>query len=90
MGWAPVPDLGWGRRPKLHGMQAVAVVIGLAVPGRPIRSLVVEDRSADGVRDRTGPEPRRSAMGPQPAGKRRTTAGMNGHRTFGATAGRST
>jgi hypothetical protein len=31
--------------------------IGLAVPGRPIRSLVAEDRSAGGVRDRTGPEP---------------------------------
>jgi hypothetical protein len=27
------------------------------VPGRPIRSLVAKDRSADGVRDRTGPEP---------------------------------
>jgi hypothetical protein len=26
--------------------------------GRPIRSLVAEDRSAAGVRDRTGPEPR--------------------------------
>src|SRR5215211_5040030 len=31
--------------------------IGLAVPGRPSRSLVAEDRSAAGVRDRTGPEP---------------------------------
>ena len=31
--------------------------IGLAVPGRPIRSLVAVDRSADGVRDQTGPEP---------------------------------
>jgi hypothetical protein len=31
--------------------------IGLAVPGRPIRSLVAEDRSAAGVRDRTEPEP---------------------------------
>jgi hypothetical protein len=31
-------------------------VIGLAVPGRPIRSLVAEDRSATGVRDQ-GPEP---------------------------------
>ena len=28
-----------------------------AVPGRPIRSLVAEDRSAEGVRDRTEPEP---------------------------------
>jgi hypothetical protein len=27
------------------------------MPGRPIRSLVAEDRSAVGVRDRTGPEP---------------------------------
>ena len=31
--------------------------IDLAVPGRPIRSLVAEDRGAGGVRDRTGPEP---------------------------------
>jgi hypothetical protein len=23
LGWAPVPDLQWGRRPKLHGMQGV-------------------------------------------------------------------
>jgi hypothetical protein len=23
LGWAPAPDLGWGRRPKLHGMQGV-------------------------------------------------------------------
>jgi hypothetical protein len=31
----------------------VEACIGLAVPGRPIRSLVAEDRSAEGVRDRT-------------------------------------
>jgi hypothetical protein len=35
----------------------VEACIGLAVPGRPIRSLVAEDRSAGGVRDQTGPEP---------------------------------
>jgi hypothetical protein len=29
----------------------------LAVPGRPLWSLVAEDRSAGGVRDQTGPEP---------------------------------
>jgi hypothetical protein len=23
LGWPPVPDLRWGRRPKLHGMQGV-------------------------------------------------------------------
>jgi hypothetical protein len=34
-----------------------AAVIGLSWPGRPIRSLVAEDRNARGVRDRTGPEP---------------------------------
>jgi hypothetical protein len=28
--------------------------IGLAVPGRPTGSVVAEDRSAGGVRDRTG------------------------------------
>jgi hypothetical protein len=63
-------------------------VIGLAVPGRPIRSLVAENQSADGVRDRTGLGPLRSALGPQPAGKRRTTARMSGHRTFVGIAGR--
>jgi hypothetical protein len=33
-GWAPVPDLGRRRRPKLHGMQGVKVNIGLW-PGDP-------------------------------------------------------
>ena len=32
-------------------------MIGLAAPGWPNRSLVAEDRSAEGVRDQTGPEP---------------------------------
>jgi hypothetical protein len=41
---------------SMYGMQVVEARIGLAVPGRPIRSLVAEDRSAGGVRDRTGPE----------------------------------
>jgi hypothetical protein len=36
VGWAQIPDLGWGRKPKLHGMQGVKARIGLAVPGRPI------------------------------------------------------
>jgi hypothetical protein len=46
-------------------------LIGLAVPGRPIRSLVAEDRSAEGVRDQTGPGTlRRSVLGPQPTGYR--------------------
>jgi hypothetical protein len=53
------------------------------------RSLVAEDRSAEGVRDQTGPDPR-SVLGPQPNGEPRTTAGRSGHRTFGKTAGRST
>ena len=39
----------------------VQASIGLAVPGRPIRSLVAEDRSAGGVRDHTGPEAVRAA-----------------------------
>jgi hypothetical protein len=39
------------------------VVIGLAVPGRPIRSLVAEDRSAGGVRDPQD-RPPRSVLGP--------------------------
>jgi len=40
-----------------HGRRQLSTDIGLAVPGRPIRSLVAEDRSAGGVRDRAGPEP---------------------------------
>jgi hypothetical protein len=35
----------------------VQACIGLAMPGRLIRSLVAENRSAEGVRDQTGPEP---------------------------------
>jgi hypothetical protein len=38
-------------------MKVVKAHIGLVVFGRPIRSLVAEDRSAAGVRDRTEPEP---------------------------------
>ena len=37
------------------GGRLVEACIGLAVPGRPIRSLVAENRSAEGVRDQTGP-----------------------------------
>jgi hypothetical protein len=46
------PDLALGA-----GGRLVEACIGLAVPGRPIRSLVAEDRSAEGVRDQTGPAP---------------------------------
>jgi hypothetical protein len=35
----------------------VEACIGLAVPGRPIRSLLTQDPSAAGVRDRTEPDP---------------------------------
>jgi hypothetical protein len=38
------------------GSRLVKALIGLAVPGRPIRSLVAEDRSAGGGRDQTEPE----------------------------------
>jgi hypothetical protein len=34
-------------------MVMVMALIGLAVPDRPIRPLIAEDRSAAGVRDRT-------------------------------------
>jgi hypothetical protein len=34
--WVPASDLGYLRGPKLHGMQWVKALIGLAVPGRPI------------------------------------------------------
>jgi hypothetical protein len=57
------------------GGRLVEACIGLAVPGRPIRPLVAEDRSAEGVRDQTGPDPR-SALGPHPMGK---TADNSGH-----------
>jgi hypothetical protein len=56
--WANAHRLTRLGRHALYGMQGVKAGIGLAVPGRPIRSLVAEDRSAAGVRDRTGPEPR--------------------------------
>jgi hypothetical protein len=47
----------WKQTVKGRSTQQLDALIGLAVPGRPIRSLVAEDRSAEGVRDRTGPEP---------------------------------
>jgi hypothetical protein len=44
--------------PRVAGMVTwrpyASVSIGRAVPGWPIRSLVAEDRSAGGVRDRAG------------------------------------
>ena len=44
---AVLPDLVLGTAGQL-----VKVCVGLAVPGRPLRSLVAEDRSVAGVRDR--------------------------------------
>jgi hypothetical protein len=41
----------------------------LAVPGSPILSLAAEDRSAGGIRDRTGPEPRSVRAGSIAAGQ---------------------
>jgi hypothetical protein len=32
LGWVHASDLGWGRGPKLHGMQGVNARIDLAVP----------------------------------------------------------
>jgi hypothetical protein len=52
-------------------------VIGLAVPGRRIRSLVAEDRSAAGVRDQTGPAP---PMLTRLLTERAATPGMSEHR----------
>ena|SRR5215216_191655 len=44
--------------PKLHGMQGVMPPVDRPCRARPAdRSLVAEDRSAEGVRDRTGPNP---------------------------------
>src|SRR5215217_7472779 len=53
--------------------RSAQVSIDLAVPGRPIRSLVAEDQSAGGVRERTGPDPR-SALGPSRTGTTRARA----------------
>jgi hypothetical protein len=45
--------------PKPHGMQGVMPPVDRPCRARPAdRSLVAEDRSAKGVRDRTGPKPR--------------------------------
>ncbi len=57
----------------------VEAYIGLAVPGRPLRSLVAEDRSGGGVRDQTGPEPQWSALGPHDSGNPGFSAGTSGH-----------
>jgi hypothetical protein len=53
MGWLPVADLGWGRSPKLHGMQEFTGV-GLAVPGVPIQRSSWRP-GIDGVRGGMGP-----------------------------------
>jgi hypothetical protein len=49
------------------------------VPGRLIRSLVAEDQSAEGVRDRTGPENPRSVLDPCRTGDPRTRVVASGH-----------
>jgi hypothetical protein len=50
--------LAWASAPAtVRGACCRSTPIGLAMPGRPTRSLVAEDRSARGVHDRTGPEP---------------------------------
>jgi hypothetical protein len=43
--------------PSIPEKDEAAAMIGLGVPGRPIRFLVAEDRAPEGVRDRMGPEP---------------------------------
>jgi hypothetical protein len=51
----------------------------LAVPDRPIRSPVAQDRSAEGVRDPTEPETLGSALDPHGIGNRWSSAGRSGH-----------
>jgi hypothetical protein len=80
--------------PKVAAMDTwrphATVRINLAVPGRPIRSLVAEDRSAGGVRDQTGRETR-----PEPglvhvwSTRHRNRAVRNGHQRYIVCAGPS-
>jgi hypothetical protein len=51
------PDLGCLSAVKLHGMQGGQDLYRPCRARPADRSLVAEDRSAGGVRDRTGPEP---------------------------------
>ena len=54
------------RRPTHRPPNWPQAVIGLAVPGPVDRSLVAEDRSAEGVRDHTGPtNPTGTGLGPR-------------------------
>jgi hypothetical protein len=68
----------------------VEACIGLAVPGRPIRSLVAENRSAGGVRNQTGPEPQRSVLGPHGTGSPGLSAVTSGHDGYAEPAGQRT
>ena len=54
-------------------------------PRRPHSAMTHPEASAG-----QQPKPRWSALGPQPTGEPRTTAGTSGHHTFVRTAGRST
>jgi hypothetical protein len=79
--WAPSSDLGWGSRPKLHGMQGVKAWIGLAVPGRPIGPW-----SRDAVATCNGPDRLAGAVyGPSyPARLRNTQVSLGSCRGWSA------
>jgi hypothetical protein len=55
MAWAQRSDLGWGRKPKLHGMQGVKALCR-PCPARPADLPVTEDWRTEGVREQTGPD----------------------------------
>ena len=53
LGWANAADLGAGEEAETAWHARGQGLIGLTMPGRPLRSLAAEDRSAAGIRDRT-------------------------------------
>jgi hypothetical protein len=76
-----------GGRRELPQLAVPGARIDLAVPDRPIRSPAAEDRSAEGVRDRTGPDSW-SVLGPWRTGTIGAGAVTNGHQGPRGTAGR--
>ena len=72
-----LPDLGGGRRPKLHGMQGLMALIGLAVPGPPIGPWSPRTRAPQASATRRDRNPRCSRDCSRDAPRH---PGMNGYR----------